>query len=102
MDKDDGDSEFKEFITKIITIKNPNQIFMLGLGDYADEFHSNSINEHIENSFYVTQTNNQTDSSGIIIIIGIIFGVAIIGFIVMKNKKTQNQNLKNTARNLSE
>jgi len=102
MDKDDGDSEFKEFITKIITIKNPNQIFMLGLGDYADEFHSNSINEHIGNSFYVTQTNNQTDSSGIIIIIGIIFGVAIIGFIVMKNKKTQNQNLKNTARNLSE
>ena len=102
MDKDDGDSEFKEFITKFIITKNSNQIFILALGDYADEFHSNSINEHIENSFYVPQTNNQTDSSGIIIIIGIIFGVAIIGFIVMKNKKTQNQNLKNTARNLSE
>ena len=58
--------------------------------------------QKIENSFYVHQTNNQEDLSGIVIIIGIIFGIAIIGFIVMKNKRTQNQNLKNTARNLSE
>ncbi len=101
MDKSDVDSEFEEYISKYITIKNSNQIFMLALYDNADEFHSNSINTHIENSFYIPQTNSQTDSSGIVIIIGIIFGVAIIGFIVMKNKKTQNQNLKNTARNLS-
>ena len=51
---------------------------------------------------YVPQTNNQTDSSGIIIIIGVIFGVAIIGFIVMKNKKNAKPKSQNTARNLSE
>ena len=29
-------------LLKIHYNKNSNQIFMLGLGDYADEFHSNS------------------------------------------------------------
>tara|TARA_Y100001936_G_scaffold8439_1_gene7526 strand:- start:2545 stop:3510 length:966 start_codon:yes stop_codon:yes gene_type:complete len=102
MEKLDPNSEFQEIITKVILMKNSDNFFELWILDTPDNFYPNSINEKIENSFYVPQTNNQTDSSGIIIIIGIIFGIAIIGFIVMKNKKTQNQNLKNTARNLSE
>ncbi len=102
MEKLDPNSEFQEIITKVILMKNSDNFFELWIIDTPDNFYPNSINEKIENSFYVHQTNNQEDLSGIVIIIGIIFGIAIIGFIVMKNKKTQNQNLKNTARNLSE
>jgi len=102
MKRIDPNSEFQEIITKVILMKNYDYFVELWIFDTHDNFHPNSINEKIENSFYVHQTNNQEDLSGIVIIIGIIFGIAIIGFIVMKNKRTQNQNLKNTARNLSE